>query len=293
MTDNLPPALVGTTRVTREARAGFGEFLDKAVTGGRGTLLTEGGSWVWETLRADGRRSQWDVWGLVPHVSGYVREVTDYGVLGAGWRRLRQINVLSAGRLFFLGLFNARGVLRRHFPTLLTLLLELEMATFRKYRPPVMFLHPQMTDLLLAMDHGGAMQRAVDRIRRGSGAAPGLATYNLGTLLPRLKSWGLEVPYVMSSVHPLGYGMRPNREACETALRGFGGRLIATCETGLDEDVSAYWREQGVAAGVYDVPEHSGTEWRLWQSWRDRADAPRSGGEAGAILAGRDGGSVR
>jgi hypothetical protein len=279
MTDNLPLSVVGTTRVAREARAGFGEFLDGAGARNRGTLLTEGGSWVWEALQADGRRDRWDVWALVPHVGGYVREVTDYGVLGAGWRRLRQINPLSGGRLFVQGLLNARRVLRRDFPTLLTLLLELEMANFRKVRPPVVFLHPQMTDLLLAMDHGAALQRAVARIRRGFGAGPGLATYNLGTLLPRLQSWGLEVPYLLASLHPRGYGMRPNREACEAGLRAFRGRLIATCETDLDDDIAAYWRAQGVAGSVYDVPEPAVAEWRLWQTWRDRADAPRPGGE--------------
>ena len=279
MTDNLPTAVVGTTRVAREARAGFGEFLDGAAAGGRGTLLTEGGSWVWEALRADGRQARWDVWALVPHVAGYVREVTDYGVLGAGWRRLRQINVLSGGRLFVQGLLNARGVLRRDFPTLLSLLLELEMANFRKGRPQVVFLHPQMTDLLLAMDHGAALERAVARIRRSFGAEPGLATYNLGTLLPRLQSWGLEVPYLLASLHPRGYGMRPNREACEAGLRAFRGRLIATCETALDDDVAAYWRAQGVAGGVYDVAAPAVAEWRFWQTWHDRADALRPAGK--------------
>ena len=174
MTPHLPPCLVGTTRVAASARPAFGAFLDGAAAGFRGTLLTEGSTWVWDTLKQGGRNARWDVWAIVPHVAGYVREVTDYGMLGAGWRRVRRINPLSGGRLFFQGFLNARGVLRRDFPTLLTLLLELEMANFRKAKPGVVFLHSQMTDLLLAMDHGPALKRAIDRIRMDSVLKPDL-----------------------------------------------------------------------------------------------------------------------
>src|SRR5262249_44934289 len=149
MTTSLPPCLIGTTRVAAGARSGFGKFLDEARAGGHGTLLTEGGAWVWEALRAEGRQADWDVWALIPHVAGYGREATDYGMVGAGWRRLRRMGPAAWFRLGLQGMLNAGGVLRRDFPTLLSLLLELERANFRRVRPPVVFLHAQITDLLL------------------------------------------------------------------------------------------------------------------------------------------------
>jgi hypothetical protein len=267
MSNALPTTVIGTTRIRPEARAGFGAFLDGVAAAGRGTLLTDGSSWVWETLRAGQRRGGWDVWAVVPNVAVYVREATDYGMFGAGWRRLRRMNPLSWLRLGFQGLFNARGVLRRDFPTLLGLLLELEMANFRRFRPAVVFLHPQMTDLLLAMDHGQALAKALRRIRRGFGAEPGLATNNLGTLLPRLQAWGQEVPYLLTPIHPRGYGMRASRGACETALGRYHGQVVAAVETPLDDGVAAYWQEQKVAAAVYDADEPSLTEWRRWMAW--------------------------
>jgi hypothetical protein len=268
MTGELPACVVGTTQVAAASRPRFGAFLDAV---GRGTLLTEGSTWVWETLREGDRRARWDVWALVPHVAGYVREVTDYGLFGAGWRRLRRINPLSGGRMFIQGLRNAPGVLRRDFPTLLALLLELEMANFRKARPKVVFLHPQMTDLLLAMGHGAALKTTVERIRRGFGAAAGLATYNAGTLLPRLAEGGVDAEILLTALHPQGYGMRPDQEACETGLKAYRGRVIATSETGLTEEVSSYWKDRGVASVAYDVAEPDPAEWRVWQEWRTAA----------------------
>jgi hypothetical protein len=265
----LPHSVIGTTRIRPAARAGFGAFLDAAAGAGQNTVLTEGGTWFWETLRAQGRRKTWTIWAVVPNISGYVREATDYGMLGAGWRRLRRIHPLSWAPLGLQGLRNIKGVWRRDFPTLLMLLLEMERASFRSASPPVAFLHPQITDLLLAMDHAGALERAIVRLRRGFGAEPGLATNNLGTLLSRLRTWGLEVPYLLTPVHPRGYGMRPSRQTCEDHLATFHGKLVATLDASLDANVAAYWHLQGVASAVYDVSEPNLSEWQRWRN-RDK-----------------------
>jgi len=265
----LPHSVIGTSRIRTAARSGFGEFLDAAAGEGRNTLLTEGSTWFWEIMRGNGRHKRWDIWGLIPHVAGYVREATDYGMLGAGWRRLRRIHPLCWAPLCIQGLRNIRDVWRRDFPTLLTLLLEMEMASLRSAEPSLVFLHPQITDLLLAMDHGVALERAIGRLRRGLGARPGLATNNLGTLLPRLRTWGLEVPYLLTAVHPQGYGMRPSKQICEDHLRTVKSQVIATLEVGLDTSVAAYWRMQRVASAVYDVPEPNVPEWQRWKN-RDK-----------------------
>jgi hypothetical protein len=282
MVYGLPHSLIGTMHLQRTARAGFGDFLDAIAERGCNTLLTEGSSWIWPTLREKERRRSWDIWALVPHVAGYVREATDYGLVGAGWRRLRRLHPLSWGRLGVQGIRNLGGVLRRDFPTLLTLLLEMEMANFRRVRPPVVILHPQITDLLLAMDHAAALEHAVLRIRRGFGAEPGLATNNLGTLLPRLQAWGWDVPYLLTPMHPCGLGMRPSREACEQSLRTFQGRIIATLETGLERNIAAYWQDQGVASALYDVPEPICAEWESWKNWRHFLSPQRKENESPA-----------
>jgi hypothetical protein len=201
-------------------------------------------------------------------VAGYVREATDYGMFGAGWRRLRRMNLLSLARMCTLGLRKVGGLMRRDFPTLLTMLLEMEMASFRRAGPPVVFLHPQITDLLLAMDHGRALEQAVERIRRGFGAEPGLATSNLGTLLPRLRTWGLEVPYLLTPLHPRGYGMRPSKQSCERGLSAFKGRVVAAPEGDFNASVAEYCQVQGVASVLYDVPEPNPEQWELWRAWQ-------------------------
>jgi hypothetical protein len=277
MTYELPQSLIGTLRVRPAARARLGDLLDATTGLRRGALLTEGSPWVWDALRLNGRRQRWDVCALVPHVAGYVREATDYGMFGAGWRRLQRTNPLSWGRLCLQGLRHAGGVLRRDFPTLLTMLLEMEMASFRRVSPPIVFLHPQITDLLLAMDHELALEQAIQRIRRGFRAEPGLATNNLGTLLPRMRKWGFEVPYLLAPMHPRGYGMRPSRQLCEENLRACKGKIVAASDTGFDAGVAAYWQMQGVASALYDVHEPSPAQWEQWRIWH-RGDSSQESG---------------
>ena len=265
MSFQLPSAILGATRVRPESRETFGDLLDQA---GKGTLLTDGGSWLWQTLRENGRVQNWDICALAPNVAGYVREATDYGMFGAGWRRLRRMSPLSWFRLGFQGMWNARGVLRKDFPTLLVLLLELEMANFRKSKPKIVFLHPQITDLLLAMDHGIALEKAIRKIRKGFGAEPGLATNNVGTLLPRLQSWGIEIPHLLTTLHPRGFGMRPNQGKCEEALADYSGSVLATTDATLTNEIADYWRGLSVAGGVYDVAQPDLSQWRQWQDWQ-------------------------
>jgi hypothetical protein len=290
MAYEIPHSLIGTMHLRRTARADFGAFLDAVATRTPSTLLTEGSASIWQTLREKQRWRRWDVWALVPNLAGYIREATDYGLFGAGWRRLWRLHPLSWGRLGVQGLRSLGGIVRRDFPTLLTLLLEMEMASFRRVRPPVVFLHPQITDLLLAMDHAAALERAVVRIRRGFGAEPGLATNNLGTLLPRLRAWGWEVLYLLTPMHPRGLGMRPSQQACEESLRTFKGRVIATLEPGLSRNIVTYWKAQGVASALYDVPEPNLRDWESWKSWKHSTDLqPEEEGSAAPVVAARGG----
>lgn len=268
MADTWQSCVIGTTHVSAAARAGFGNFLDAASSASRGVLLTDGTSWIWDVLRENERSRNWDIWPVVPDVAGYVRETTDFGMLGAGWRRLRRTSPLSFCQLSLRVLPNLHGVLRRDFSTFLNLMLEIEVANYRWIEPKVVFLHAQIVDLLLALDHGAALKRAIDCLRVGFKAEPGLATNNLGNLLSRLRIWELDVPYLLTPLHPCGYGMRPTQRLCEEKLRAFKGRVIATLDTPLDTSVAAYWRTQETASAVYDVAEPQVAEWRYWRALR-------------------------
>jgi len=130
---------------------------------------------------------------LVPNVRGLVREATEFGMIGAGLRRLKSVGI---GGLLGLGLrrvptcvSTARGVLKRDFPTMLGVLADLELAGAWRMGVAGAMLHPQMTDLLLAM---GGVPTLVEFLQRKAlkGRFLGVATRHPDQLIAALKKHG-------------------------------------------------------------------------------------------------------
>lgn len=155
---------------------------------------------------------------VIPNVIGYVRESTHYGMVGAGWRRLKTLNPLDLVRIGTVGLMRAPKVLSRHFPSILEILLEVEMADFRPFTPQVVYLHPVTTDLALAFENRDLFILYHRRMTSRFGCEPGLATNNFGSLLPRLRAWGLDFRHFLTPINDRGFTMLPSRKECERLL---------------------------------------------------------------------------
>src|SRR5580704_18208173 len=126
------------------------------------------------------------VYPIIPNVVGYVREATDYGLVGAARRRVQQMALVVLLKIGVRGALNAPGVLKRDFNTLMSILFEVELASFKSLQPRVVFLHPQLTDLALAFGNRRLFELYVRVMRKRFHTEPGLATNNLGWLLPKL-----------------------------------------------------------------------------------------------------------
>jgi len=69
---------------------------------------------------------------IIPNVIGYVREATDCGIVGAAQRRIQQMALLDLVKIGVRCALKAPGVLKRDFNTLLSILLEVELASFKR-----------------------------------------------------------------------------------------------------------------------------------------------------------------
>jgi hypothetical protein len=167
------------------------------------------------------------VYPIIPNVIGYVREATDYGLVGAARRRIRQMAIVDLLKIGIRSSLSAPRVLKRDFNTLMAILFEVELASFKSLKPRVVFLHPQITDLALAFDNRALLELYLKTMRARFGAEPGLATNNLGWLLPKLKEWRLTVPFLLTPFNPSGFLMKPSQAECESILRTASSMLIA------------------------------------------------------------------
>ena len=195
------------------------------------------------------------VYPIIPNVIGYVREATDYGLVGAARRRIQQMAMMDLMRIGVQSVLSAPRVLKRDFNTLMSILFDVELASFKSLEPSIVFLHPQITDLALAFGNRDLFQLYFKVMRGRFGVEPGLATNNFGWLLPRLNEWGLQPGVVLTPFNPRGFLMKPTQAACEQLLLSKSGTLIADqVDTApySDDDVRNYFRKHGIRAAILE-----------------------------------------
>lgn len=153
------------------------------------------------------RRAQWrrfEIIPQVPNITGIIRETYEHGLVGAGLRRLMLVGPVGALSMAGPGLANMGGVLRREFPAMLRVLLELELRAFRKLSPLRLILAPQITDMAVAFENPGLVDLFVQTCR-ASGLDAVVATNNPMHLAERLPRWGIPVAGVVAPMNKGGY----------------------------------------------------------------------------------------
>jgi hypothetical protein len=200
------------------------------------------------------------VYPIIPNVVGYVREATDYGLVGAARRRVQQMAFLDLLKIGVRGALKAPGVLKRDFNTLMSILFEVELASFKPLQPRVIFLHPQITDLALAFGNRRLFELYVRVMRTRFHTEAGLATNNLGWLLPKLQEWNLEIPFLLTPFNPGGFLMKPSQADCEALLAATSSIVIADkvdATTDPERGTWEYLRRNNVRAAMIEFWDDS------------------------------------
>jgi hypothetical protein len=199
------------------------------------------------------------VYPVIPNVLGYVRDATDYGMLGAGIRHVKRLRVGDLLRIGLRGLASLRGVMAREFNTLLSLLIEVEMVAFKRFRPPLVLLHSQVTDLMVAFKNQEALRAFAEVIPTRFGARPGVVTNNFGALLRFLTRSKIDIPVIVAPFNPRGFLMKPTKLACESLLEETNAYVIA--DRIADGDVESlngvfeYVHGLGIRSAMVDIAD--------------------------------------
>ena len=143
---------------------------------------------------------------------------------------LRQLASMKVGNIPGIVLFGTRHlpqILVRDFRYASLLLASMEMASFRRFHPRVVFLHPQITDLILA-NGNKEFFRLFASFARKYQAEAGLMTNNTGVLLDKLDRWGIDIACIAGPINRTGYHMTPDKHRCEELIANTRRKIIAT-----------------------------------------------------------------
>lgn len=223
----------GSTRrqaAARFARTGeIEELLDELQERGVGGLMTLGDEGVVRALqrRRQGGDMAFQALPIIPNVAGYVREATEYGLAGAGLRRLARVGLWGFFRASLRGATHPLAMLRKDFPTLLSILYELEMGEMHRFHPPAVFLHHQMTDLALSFNNRRFFEAYNHLMRKRFHTEPALITSQFVRLTQRLRQWKIPIRLIAAPCNPQGWRMPGGLEGYQKALEDGAFRLIA------------------------------------------------------------------
>ncbi len=195
------------------------ETLERRRADGYQALLALGEARLFEAMGRKARPELPMLLPLVPSLRGFMREAVEHGMVGAGMRRVWRSGVLSLVGLGVRGLGQLGPLRRSDFPTFLRMFIDLELAAFARYDPPVVFLHPQMTDLAIALNNPRIIEAFHQAVADRTGAQAGLATENFGAATSALASWGIETAAMIAPWEAAGSHMRPSVDACVRAAR--------------------------------------------------------------------------
>lgn len=168
-----------------------------------------------------------EVVAVVPNMAEYVRDASDHGLMGAALVRLRRADRPALARVAWVSLTSVLGLVVQDVKTMLRLLLELELASLRRFRPKRIVLAAGLTDLALAAGNRAFFDAFCLHVRRFHGAEPCVETQNLGHLLRRFREWGPAIAAVLAPLNVRGYGMRPDLQTCLDELLPSGPAVWA------------------------------------------------------------------
>jgi len=194
---------------------------------------------------------------IIPNALGYVRDATDHGMIGAGLKHLRRLSLGEMLGIGLRGLTDLRRIMVRDFRALLPILIDVEMAAFKRFQPRLVLLHGQVTDIAVALGNKEALRIFADVVRRRFGAEPGLVTNNFGALLKSLGQWRIDIDVIVAPFNPKGFLMKPTKQVCEALLKETDKYIIADrIETaGADslKDAFQYLRGLGIASAMVEI----------------------------------------
>lgn len=211
------------------------EYLAEAAKVGYGGLMTlVEGPVIAALRRMDsegklevGRDKGFQVLPIVPNVPSYVREATEYGMAGAGLRRLARVGVMGFVRASLVGAMHPGKVLKKDFATLIAILCELEMSELRRFAPPAVFLHQTMTDLALAFNNREFFESYAELIRNKYKTEPALLTANFVHLARKLRDWNVPISVIAAPLNQSGFLMPEGIDAYKRVLSPGSFTLIA------------------------------------------------------------------
>ena len=161
---------------------------------------------------------------LLPYAQSYVQKLNEKGTIGTLKDILQSDGIKNELKIIARGGF---GFFRKDLLDLFKVLLDIEILKLNRVKLKIVYLHPAITDLALALNMKNIFQTFKEHLNDKFKIQAGFCTKNFPRLVDKLCEWQLDDCNIMASFNKLGFQMNPSKNECEDYLHRYKGRVVA------------------------------------------------------------------
>ncbi len=208
---------------------------------------------------------------ILPYAYGYVRQMTEKGIVATITDALAPASVYEKARIMFSG---GLSLIKKDTKGLLKTFIDVELLPLNEVNIKCVFLHDVLTDLALSLNLREIFELFIEHIKDKYKVRAGFVTKNFARLNRQLNEWNIEKQVIMAPFNKVGFQMNPSREECEEELRKCNHDVIAmsTLAAGylkLDEAYDYLFRLPNIKSVVVGVSnkKHAEETFKLLHSY--------------------------
>ncbi|MCK5146673.1 hypothetical protein KAR48_07945 [bacterium] len=179
------------------------------------------------------------VYLLAPYIAKYIKQANEKGLVNIVRDSLAETSLKEKMGLFLRG---GKGLLTKDVRTMIRLLIDFEVAPFKKLNLKAIFLHDAITDLALGWGMTDAFEIFYHHVQDKYGTTPAFCTKNLPKLMELFKKTSIKNPLIMASINKVGYQVGPSLDGFVKCLEENELQLLAmsTLAAGYTRPKEAY-----------------------------------------------------
>jgi len=180
--------------------------------------------WVEHLKKSSDIVDKLDFHPVLPYARGLQMKLSQLGIIntmkdimkGAGLGT--EIKILAKGGF---------GFIKKDVVELFKVFIDTEMIKLNMIKPKIIFLHPVLVDLALALEMENIFEAFKNHLDEKYKIKAGLCTKNFPKLITKLDEWDMNFASIMTSFNPAGFLMNQSKQACEDALENYKGSVLA------------------------------------------------------------------
>lgn len=154
----------------------------------------------------------------VPNMAAFVRDVTEYGNIGAIMRRAIKLSIPSIIKMAWWNKFNVLKLIKKDFAAGVSILVQMEILQILKYQPRLIALTDQVSDLAVALGNRQILTQYMN-ISKQVGMPPCIVTNNLIDTIQLLSELKFSGVSIVTPFNSYGFEMNPSQAKVEQMMR--------------------------------------------------------------------------